>query len=150
MEANMMNKIFILLIMYPFFAYAGSLSIPIENRVILQSDFPKNSTWIPTEEQTNIALGNILEFINNPNGVDDWQKSEIGKIKSNIALFKVQFIGIESEGKKRIWCNFFRGEGFDYWKKGIVFVLDGGFWFWQIEYDLETGTCMNFNSNGYA
>jgi hypothetical protein len=32
--------------------------------VILQSDFPKNSTWIPTEEQTNIALGNILEFIN--------------------------------------------------------------------------------------
>ena len=150
MDTNRMKKIFILLILYPFFAYAGSQSIPIGNRVILQSDFPKKSTWIPTEEQTDMALGKILEFINNPTGVDDWQKSEIEKIKSNISLFKVQFIGIESEGKKRIWCNFFRGEGFDYWKKGIVFVLDGGFSFWQIEYDLETGTCKNFKSNGYA
>jgi hypothetical protein len=150
MDSKMMKKILILLILYPFFAYAGSIAIPIENRVILQSEFPKKSTWTPTEEQTQMALGKILEFINNPTGVDDWQKSEIGKIKNNISLFKVQFIGIETEGKKRIWCNFFRGEGFDYWKKGIVFVRDGGFWFWQIEYDLKSDSCKKFLSNGDA
>jgi hypothetical protein len=29
-------------------------------------------------------------------------------------------------------------------------VLDGGFWFWQIEYDLESDTCEKFQSNGDA
>jgi len=29
-------------------------------------------------------------------------------------------------------------------------VLDGGFWFWQIEYEPCTAKCLNFASNGYA
>jgi len=41
-------------------------------------------------------------------------------------------------------------DGFQDWKRKTIMVGDGGFWYWQIEYDLITGACPKFISNGYA
>jgi len=150
MDKNMMKTLIVLLLLIPFYAFGGAINIAPENMVILQSDYPYKSSWTPTEEQVEVALMKIYEFIDNPSGVSDWQKKEIAEIKKNLLSYKVQFVGIEIEGERRIWCNFFSGKGFDYWKEKIVVVHDGGFWFWQIEYVEKTKKCINFISNGYA
>jgi hypothetical protein len=134
----------------PICAFAETDHITPENMVILHADYPYKSTWSPTEEQVQKALLKIYEFIDNPLGVSDWQKKEIAEIKKNLSTYKVQFVGIEIEGEKRIWCNFFGGDSFDYWKENVVMVFDGGFWFWQIQYVEKTGECIKFISNGYA
>ncbi len=145
-----MKKVLFLSFLIPICVFAESISIPNESTVILHADYPYKSTWMPSEEQAQEALIKALNFIDHPTGVDEWQKTEISKIKKNISSYKVQFVGIESNGNKRIWCNFFNREDFDSWKTDVVFVLDGGWWYWQIEYDLETKSCVNFRSNGYA
>ncbi len=146
----MMKTMIVLLLFMPLYVFAGSINIAPENMVILQTDYPHKSTWTPTEEQVQKALIKVYEFIDNPSGVSDWQKKEIVEIKKNLLSYKVQCVGIAIEGERRIWCNFFSGKGFDYWKEKVVIVKDGGFWFWQIEYVEKTGKCINFISNGYA
>ncbi|HPF15236.1 MAG TPA: hypothetical protein PLJ12_13310, partial [Planctomycetota bacterium] len=36
------------------------------------------------------------------------------------------------------------------WLQNLVIVDDGGFWYWQIEFDPKTGRFARFDSNGYA
>ena len=64
-------------------------------------------------------------------------------------------LGIIRDGGKVIWCNFFpvAGKGkdeFQNWRKERIVVDDGGFFYWQIEYDPEADKCSRFYSNGYA
>jgi hypothetical protein len=151
-DVNMMKTMIALILFMPLYAFAGITNIAPENMVILQSDYPHRSTWIPTKDQVQNALAKVYEFLDNPSGVSNWQKKEIAEIKKNLSSYKVQFVGIEIEGEKRIWCNFFSGKGFSFddWKDNVVIVKDGGFWFWQIEYVEKIGECINFISNGYA
>jgi hypothetical protein len=130
------------------FAIGGKISE--QNQTIIQTDYPTKSTWLPTKEQTSRSLNAIFKFLEKPENVSAWQKIEIEKIKQNLSEYSVQFTGIELNGKKRIWCNFFHTGASRNWKEEVVLIKDGGFWYWTIEYDLETGNCINFRSNGYA
>jgi len=74
---------------------------------------------------------------------------------TNSRNYRVQFVGIIRDGRKVIWCNFFpvAGKGkdeFQNWRKERIVVDDGGFFYWQIEYDPEADKCSRFYSNGYA
>lgn len=138
------------MLIIPIICLAEMNKISDGNSIILQTYYPYKSTWLPTKEQTRKSLNAIYKFLESPVNVSDWQKAEITKIRKNLSAYNVQFVGIEINGKKRIWCNFFRGDNFKNWKKQVVHVLDGGFWFWQIEYVLEKDSCISFRSNGYA
>lgn len=146
----MVKLLIIISVLIPLNCIADVDKIFEENRITLKTEFPYKSTWTPTTEQIDKALNSIYKYIDNPQNINDWQKEEIKKIKKNISEYKVQFIGIGTGKKKRIWCNFFRGKHFKYWKQRVVVVKDGGFWFWQIEYNLNNDKCINFRSNGYA
>jgi hypothetical protein len=98
----------------------------------------------------------IQAFLEKPTFEDEYTKGEIKEILKHAKQYRVQFVGIERDGKKYIWCNFFpaprKGEE-DYhpdWKRREVQVLDGGFDYWRIKYDPKTGKCHDFYSNGYA
>jgi len=123
-------------------------NIPPENQVILKGD------WTPTPEQTAKALTAIQTFLENPKSSSAEQQAEIKKILVNSSKYRVQFKGILEKNKKVIRCNFFPASGskddFPYWKKQVVMVCDGGFWFWRIDYDVQQGECLSFSSNGYA
>lgn len=123
-------------------------NIPPENQVILRG------VWTPTPEQTTKTLRVIQTFLENPKGLSAWQQAEIKKILVNSSRYRVQFKGVLEKNRKIIRCNFFPANGgkddFPYWKKQEVIVDDGGFWFWQIDYDVQQGECLNFSSNGYA
>jgi len=39
---------------------------------------------------------------------------------------------------------------FENWKRAVIDVNDGWYWFWQIDYDPGTGKCLHFWANGIA
>lgn len=145
---------------------SNKLVILKENQVILNktSEFlPYKKLWIPTEKDTEKALDVIVNFLKKPENynwseiVDDHRdknyiRESINRIYNNLSKYRVQFLGVIVDDKKIIYCNFFpnREGDFTYWKEDLVVVMDGGFWFWQVEYDVKTEKCVNLQINGEA
>ena len=97
--------------------------------------------WTPSESDIASAFPKIRGFL----------KSEAPSIASRLSQYRCQYFGIIVEGKKRIYCNFFhRDGGIVNWKSEPLFVLDGGDWYFQLEYDLESEKCLNLRINGEA
>jgi hypothetical protein len=133
-------------------AVAGlDADIPKANRAILTS-----GRWTPSAEETQKALVAIQVYLEKPGFEDEYMKGEIKEILKHAKEYRVQFVGVERDGKKYIWCNFFpvppkgKEDHHPDWKRRKVFVLDGGCDYWRIECDPRTGKCDNFSSNGYA
>lgn len=112
--------------------------------------------WTPTAEETGKALRAAQDFLENPGEQPAWTQRQIADILAHAPGYRVQFTGVEEEGHRLIRCNFFpagragESERFPGWKEQTVVVLDGGFWFWQIDYDVETGACRGLSINGDA
>lgn len=137
--------------------FAAEALISDKNQVILtkKSEYlPHKVEWIPTKEETAKALNVISKFLKNTKEQKKYSKYEqnqINLIREHFLSYRVQFVGIAVDGKKRIHCNFFpNNELFPYWKDSYVFVFDGGYSFWRIDFDINSGKCLNFESNGYA
>ncbi|MBU1693738.1 MAG: hypothetical protein KJ726_09005 [Verrucomicrobia bacterium] len=124
--------------------------IPPVQQVILPG------VWTPSPEETGRALQAAQAFLQNPEGRNAWTQKQVGDILAHGSVYRVQFIGLDEEGRRIIRCNFFPAgregepERFPDWKEQVVEVLDGGFWFWQIDYDVESGACRNLSVNGEA
>lgn len=124
--------------------------IPSTNRVILKSE-----SWTPTADQTQKALVSVQSFLSKPATTNAYQLGEIKKILANGKNYRVQFVGMIRDGRKVIWCNFFPAanvgkDEFQDWQKARIMVDDGGYYYWEIEYDPATDKCSSFSSNGYA
>jgi hypothetical protein len=149
----MVTRILLIGIIMVSFVFAQEIILK-ENQVILKTE------WAPVEEQTDRALTTIVEYLNNIGENTDqvYLINSAKKILAEINQYCVQFTGINKDGKKIIHCNFFHIEdhwkhgspGHPNWKESLVMVLDGGYWYWQIEYDIETKKCFNFRVNGEA
>lgn len=110
---------------------------------------PKNeiTVWHPTKKETDKALTRIHEYLLSKRK----SNSEIDSIIKHRKEYGVQFVGIIRNKKKYIFCNFFRfDEDFSNWRNSMVFVFDGGFWFWNIEYNIGDDTCDSLSINGVA
>jgi len=59
---------------------------------------------------------------------------------------------IDSKGKKKVYVNCFciSDSNFNYWKKELVQVLDGGSCFFNLLIDLTNLRYKNFSTNGYG
>ena len=132
-------------------SFAGlDADIPAGQQVILPG------AWTPTAEETGKALRAAQAFLENPGEQPAWTQRQIADILAHAPGYRVQFTGVEEEGRRLIRCNFFPAgragepERFPGWKEQTVVVLDGGFWFWQIDYDVETGACRGLSINGDA
>ena len=124
--------------------------ISFTNQVVLEWGI-----WTPTPEEVHKALLSIQSILERPGTTDDYSMTDIKMILKHTKEYRVQFLGAIRDGKKVIWCNFFpapRGgrDDFQDWKQEKVKVEDGGFWFWHIDYDLNTNKCLEFHSNGVA
>jgi len=97
--------------------------------------------WTPSELDVAGAFPKIQAFL----------KSEAPSIAARLTQYRCQYFGIVVGGKKRIYCNFFRRDGgIANWKSEPLFVLDGGEWYFQLEYDLESEKCLDLRINGVA
>ncbi|MFH1442272.1 MAG: hypothetical protein ABIH18_09590 [Candidatus Omnitrophota bacterium] len=133
-------------------------SIALEKQVILgkgASSDTEEVKWLPSKEETEKALKAIEDFLKDQEkhkDCSDFSKEEIKKIIDDFPQYNVQFLGVLVNGQKIIHCNFFMAEGdiFSNWADEYISVFDGGYSFWRIDYDVTTGKCLNFESNGYA
>ena len=104
-------------------------------------DGKPQKTWTPTEELIQQIEPDILKYIQISNK----------EIFENINKYRCQYFGIIVKGKKRIYCNFFYlTKDEQDWKINPVIVYDGGNWYFQLEYDVESKRCLNFEVNGEA
>jgi len=81
---------------------------------------------------------------------------EIKSILEHYSRFRRQYVGVVVSGSKRVFVNCFPGpredgqDSHDYWHRTFVLVSDGGFWYWNVQYDVDTKEFVSFRSNGYA
>jgi hypothetical protein len=116
--------------------------------------FDKASTgfWEPSINDISRAEECIRQHIvsvqDNPK-LDTYQKESAAFILNNLEKYRRQYVGIDVDGEKRIWCNsFFSDDSFPDWERVPVDVDGGGKHFWQIEYDLLKDECINFYVHG--
>jgi hypothetical protein len=78
--------------------------------------------------------------------------NELGLVYKSLKKYRGQFVGFVVDGKKRIFCNYFNNDAIAIFhidpSAKFVVVSDGGFNFWQVEYDVETEKCRNLAING--
>lgn len=129
-----------------------TLEIPPQNRVILRS-----GKWTPSQAQVNAAYKSIQKFLKRPVVPEPYFVEQIAEILKHRKQYRVQFVGIYRHGRRVIFCNFFpirfpeeKQDDAPYWKRELVEVMDGGFWYWRLDYDPETDRSSNFTVNGYA
>ena len=83
--------------------------------------------------------------------LDTYQKAKVAFILNNLEKYRRQYVGIVVDGEKRIGCNLFLSDhSHADWERVPVYVIDGGEYFWQIEYDLRDDECINFYVHGEA
>jgi len=148
----------ILLVAMPSLCLAIGSTFP-QKRVVLESaPFVRaDDNWTPAPQDIEKALSAIAAFLKDPgkhhDTITEWNtdleyaKGELRSIRKHFPEYGVQFLGIVIGDKKKIHCNFGPAKevGNDY-----MLVLDGGFWYWRIVYDMETGKLTNLNINGYG
>lgn len=126
--------------------------------------------WTPSEADIDALESRLRKALEaartNPEQLDPdsaadparraYVSGEIGKILDHLPEYRRQYLGIRLAESKRVWVYFFPGEPkdrsdpYDYWLDRLVMVLDGGFWYWSIQFDPSTGNFVEFYSNGYA
>ncbi len=132
----------------------GQQTIPDQNQVILSTSCWSKVEWIPSEKQTAQALASIEQLLDNPEALRKFGRrhaKEGARIQEHYSGYNVQFAGVIKNGKKYIHCNFLRAQSSlgRNWETQYVFVFDGGFWYWRILYDPETGELIDLQINGY-
>lgn len=139
--------------------------IKSENQVVLLTK-PENIVsagfWIPTKEETAEALAAIDNYLlklskakksdmprpTTQNSAPPTKK-QISKIRKSYAKYRVQFMGINFDNRKVIYCNFFMYNlrKYEKWKEEYVDVSVGGSAFWQIDYDVNNKKCSSLTIN---
>ena len=95
--------------------------------------------WKPSRAMIKHAQPVILRYIEDTNK----------EIFEKLDQYRCQYFGTIVDGKKRIHCNcFFLTEDKENWRTTPIVVDDGGNWYFQLEYDVETEKCINFAVNG--
>ena len=133
--------------------------IETDNQIILNEEYRpdgyRSEKWTPSAQQAQEALGAIRNYIDTVEFIETSQEyTDINYIKEHFQDYKVQFVGFEYEGKKKIWCNFIHTSFFDTqeeqerWTQNIIMVMDGGKDFWQLEFEPETNEITKFFING--
>ena len=62
--------------------------------------------------------------------------------------YQRQYIGLERGGRQIIYGNYFCENGGINWRQELVFVIDGGECYFQVEYDMESRLFTELRVNG--
>lgn len=134
------------------------------------------SRWSPNKKDIPALIEATFEYLwlfKEPQEKDDsaigtdshaknrrtYEEKSVVQVLINRPIYACQIVGYEKDGRKMIHMNFFPkneewsttrkpGTNEPYWHFRYVQVMDGGAWFWQIEYDPATKTFSDFRANG--
>lgn len=141
----------ILVACHHFTAVADAL--PKQSKVIL-SPAKSDAQWTPGEALVGRAEQAVLRHLQEivrSGTKDKWHAEAIPKILQNYSRYRVQFIGRFHFRRNIIECNYFIPGPWDRdWTAKRVGVVDGGWAFWRIKYDVELERCFDLRINSRA
>jgi hypothetical protein len=112
----------------------------------LSSDKDFGGYWTPTDEDILSLEGKLESFLRQ--NAESFRRQP--PVWEQLDNYKRQYVGLTIKGKPVIYGNFFCTDtGLD-WKEEWIFVLDGGDCFFQLQFDVESGTLTALMVNGEA
>ena len=152
-------KYIIILLLSSCLIHAQNVAEHFKTRQFEVAIFPESSNEImqqnrftPTKEEIIKAENTLkykLKLLNNP--LMNQSRSPI--IHKNLKKYKRQYFGyINAKGEKILYINslWSKSNRENYWLQQMMMVSDGGSYYWNIEYNLETDELENLKVNGYA
>ena len=104
------------------------------------------SFWTPSESDILILEESIAVYLSENSFLFNGEPPE----GEQLAAYKRQFIGIEHDGSRIIYGNYFCNSlGID-WRQKIVSVDDGGDCYFQVKYDVDSGMFTMLMVNGQS
>ena len=145
-------------------------SFPVDISTIAILPFDTAQYWVfkgckPTDltnSELTIIEKLLRKCINEYNPVQEIQYKEFkskfpdSEIEKNnfvieLSRYKRQYIAVTNKkGEKEVWVNCFCDTWDKNWKKGLIFVLDGGNCYFNLKINLTTGKYYEFMVNGNA
>jgi len=95
------------------------------------------------------SIHSFLSNVSNDKLKNGWTRKSTKNILKNFTKYHVQCVGVIIDNKKKIWMNFLPNDC-PVESNMIICMDDGGFWYWQVIIDPETGKCTNLSINGEA
>lgn len=103
--------------------------------------FQNLTFWMPEESQIQALEAEIENYLG---------LRGLGPFGFKIREYKRQYLGVEENGQKLIYANFFCDAlGID-WQKEPVIIADGGSCYFQVRFNPETGEFTDLQFNGEA
>lgn len=152
-------KYIILLFLSSCFIHAQNVAEHFKTRQFELAIFPESSNdlmqqnrFTPTKEEIFKAENALKLKLKEANkNLENQYNSPI--IHRNLKKYKRQYFGyINDKGEKILYINSLwkKNEKETKWMQQIIMVSDGGSYYWNIEYNLETEELENLKVNGYA
>jgi len=102
--------------------------------------------WIPSVDDILKLEENLAGYLNQNS--DQFYRQP--PVWERLDEYQRQYIGFERNGRQIIYGNYFCDNLGKNWRQELIFVLDGGDCFFQVEYDVESGMFINLLVNGEA
>ena len=105
-----------------------------------------DSIWVPSQQEVQNGLNAAYQYL-----LDNKEKNEkIVEIISLAKQYTIQVVGINVNGKKTIYFNFFNAKIKSRYSNAEEEkrIEGGGANFWQIKYNVEKNECFDFEVNG--
>ncbi len=106
----------------------------------------KDGAWTPNAEMVTTLETRLPAYLAQQQTKFSARQAPIVE---RLAQYKFQYWGEMENGKRVITINAFCA-AFDDWKTQRVFVLDGGDCFFNLQYDVDSGTFFDLQVNGEA
>ncbi len=146
----MLKKVLLVIFCFGWCSVYAADIIPAENQIILENqvnDYGPKSKWVPLNSQTSAVLEQVYTFLKKTFLLDPENKN-IEFLYKNFHRYCVQFVGTDIKGRPAIHCNFYlAGKNFGFKRDEYVFNFKGGNTFWRVDYDINSGECMNLKIN---
>ncbi len=147
-------------------AAAGYALAPAKNEVVQIGGTEGVIFSAAAAEQMRAALG----FVNGPvdgywtpahadvmaleEALEPYLRQKVGQsypeVAGGLGRYKRQYFGFEANGQRQIAVNFFCNSYNIDWQQQLVFVTDGGSCFFEVTYDVNTGTFTRLSVHGEA
>jgi hypothetical protein len=152
-------KYIILLFLSSYFIHAQNIAEHFKTKQFEVAIFPESSNdlmpgkrFTPTKEEIFEAEKALKLKLKEANrNLENQYNSPI--IHRNLKKYKRQYFGfINDKGEKILYINSLwkKNEEETKWLQQIIMVSDGGSYYWNIEYNLDTEELMNLSVNGSA
>lgn len=102
--------------------------------------------WTPTEEDVLNLEGQLRAFLSQ--NFESFNRQP--PVWEQLDNYKRQYAGVTIKGRKVIYGNFFCTDSEMNWTSEWIFILDGGDCYFQLQFDVESGTFTELTVNGEA